>query len=159
MKKIDVGQALQILANTGVIAGIIFVAIEINQNTAMIEAEMSQSRAETALGIAQSLYNSDYLPEILVAARAGEQLTDVQIERLRHWFRGFNRNQDNLLRQYNQGLLTDDVPRSIRSAIRESYADVTITTELWERTKLRYSDDYIALVDEVLAEGSAASAH
>jgi arylsulfatase A-like enzyme len=157
MKKIGSSQMIAIVANVGVIAGIIFLAIEVNQNTAMIEAEMSQSRAETALGIAQSLYNSDYLPEILVVARAGQQLTDVQKERLRHWFRGFNRNQDNLLRQYHQGLLTDDVPRSIRSAIRESYADVAITTELWERTKLRYSDDYINLVDEVLAEGSAAS--
>ena len=33
MKKMDLGQTLQILANFGVIAGIVFLAIEIRQNT------------------------------------------------------------------------------------------------------------------------------
>ncbi len=122
----------------------------------MIEAEMNQSRTESAVSEAQSLYNSDYLPEIMVAMRKGEPLTDVQLERVRHWIRGFNRNMDNQLRQYQQGLLGDDTLRSIRQAVRDVVALSPTTRELWESTKNAYSDDYIGLVDDVLAVSTAA---
>ena len=156
MKKIELGPTIGIVANLGVIGGIVFLAIEIEQNTAMIEAEMRQSRAELALGMSQALFNSDYLPEILVTAREGEQLTAVQAERFSHWFRGFNRNLDNQLHQYREGLLTDDIPRSLRWAIQSSLVEIPAAKEMWAQTKLQYSDDYIKLVDEVLAENQKA---
>jgi hypothetical protein len=40
MKKIDLGQMITILANIGVIAGIIFLAIELNQNTRQLALEL-----------------------------------------------------------------------------------------------------------------------
>ena len=152
MKKIDLGQTITILANVGVIAGIVFLVIEMRLNTAMLEAVMNQNREESAMGEAQSMYNSDYLPALKVAVDSGQDLTPVDIERLRHWLRGFNRNQDNLLRQYQQGLLTDNIPRSIRQAVRSEVAQSRITREMWENTKIVYTDEYISLVDEVLAE-------
>ncbi len=157
MKKIELGQTIGIVANLGVIAGIVFLAIEIEQNTAMIEAEMRQSRAEIALGMTQALFNSDYLPEIFVTAREGEQLTAVQAERLKHWFRGFNRNLENQLHQYREGLLTEEIPRSVRLAIQDSFVGIPATKEMWASTKLQFSDDYIKLVDEVLAENQKAA--
>ena len=156
MKKIELGQTIAIVANLGVIAGIVFLAIEIEQNTAMIEAEMRQSRTETAVSMTQALFNSDYLPEILVTAREGDQLTAVQAERFRHWFRGFNRILDNQLHQYREGLLTEDIPRSVWWAIQEVLIEMPVAKELWAKTKLQYSDDYIKLVDEVLAENQKA---
>ena len=44
MKKIDVSQTLGILANIGVIAGIIFLAVELQQNNELLEAEVSYSK-------------------------------------------------------------------------------------------------------------------
>jgi len=37
MKKIDLGQTITILANVGVIAGIVFLGIEVQQNSTQIE--------------------------------------------------------------------------------------------------------------------------
>ena len=37
MKKIDLGQTLNTLANVGVIAGIVFLGVELRQNTATIQ--------------------------------------------------------------------------------------------------------------------------
>jgi len=105
------------------------------------------------MGEAQALYNSEFLPEIFVAIRNGEQLTQVQAERFYHWFRGFNRNQDNLFRQYRQGLLTDDIPRSIRWAVGR-WALMPGSIELWESSKELYSDDYITLVDSIITDFS-----
>jgi hypothetical protein len=42
MKKFDLGQALHILANLGVIAGIAFLAFELRQNTVAVRSEASQ---------------------------------------------------------------------------------------------------------------------
>lgn len=40
MKKIDLGQTITILANVGVIAGIVFLGIELNQNTRQLALEL-----------------------------------------------------------------------------------------------------------------------
>ena len=53
MKKIDLGQTITILANVGVIAGIVFLGIELQQNNELlvVQAEMAMSdvRANTIL--------------------------------------------------------------------------------------------------------------
>lgn len=152
MKKMNLGQSLETLANLGVLAGIIFLAVEINQNTGMIEAQMSQSRADSATTEAQALYNSPYLPEIYVTLEKGEPLTDVQFERLTHWFRSFNRNMDNQLGLYQRGLLGDDVLRSLRFATLDNISmSPKVMVPLWESTKVSYSDEYIRIVDEVVS--------
>jgi len=45
MKKIDLGQTLTILANVGVLAGILLLVFELNQNREMMRA---QTRSELA---------------------------------------------------------------------------------------------------------------
>jgi len=42
MKKFDFGQTIAMLANVGVIAGIVFLAIELRQNTVAVRSEASQ---------------------------------------------------------------------------------------------------------------------
>jgi len=44
MKKIDLGQAINTLANLGVIAGIVFLAVEIRQNNELLAADASFNR-------------------------------------------------------------------------------------------------------------------
>lgn len=152
MKKVELGQSLETLAHLGVIAGIIFLAVEINQNTGMIEAQMNQSRTDSALSEAQALWNSDYIPDILVKMRKDEPLTDVQLERISHWFRSFNRNMDNQLGLYYRGVLGDDVLRSVRFATLEIISiSPAILVPLWEHSEGAYSDEYIRIVAEVVS--------
>ena len=63
MKKIDLGQTLQILANIGVIAGIVFLAVEIRQNTVS-----NQSSAYQAWVAANMELNSSLIPADMVGA-------------------------------------------------------------------------------------------
>lgn len=79
MKKIDVSQALAILANAGVIAGIIFLALELRQNNSLLEAQTSfaqfsvERERRTRL-----LENRAGLLEALLKARSGEELTRLE---------------------------------------------------------------------------------
>lgn len=143
---------LTLAANLAVLAGIIFLAIEISQNTDMMRTQMNQSRAELAMNEAESMYNSDYIPALLTKIRQGGEVSAEERERYGHLFRALNRNWDNQLRQYREGFLDDNIPRSVRSAVNTEIVAVELARELWAQTKQSYSDEYIAFVDGILAE-------
>ncbi len=70
----DVGQALNIIANIGVLAGIIFVAVEIRQNNHLLEAQARYSLRQYRSDIADTIMT----PHILEATHKyadGESLT------------------------------------------------------------------------------------
>lgn len=88
MKKIDLGQTVSIVANLGVIVGIAFLAIELNQNNALLSAE---ARATELAQLTQSwgfVAENDKISELLIKDRNGEVLTESEELRLNaHWMR------------------------------------------------------------------------
>lgn len=146
---------LSLAANLAVLVGIVFVAVEIAQNTAMVETQIHQSRAEAASAEARSLYNSDLVPALLVKVQADVELSPEETIRWKALFRAFNRNFDNQLRQFREGLLGNNIPRSLDLAISEVVLGSRLGREEWQRTKAIYSDEYIAFVDALLASRPA----
>ena len=51
MKKVDLGQAITILANVGVIAGILLLAYELNQNQRMMQAQTRSQISDTLVNM------------------------------------------------------------------------------------------------------------
>lgn len=110
---------VSLTANIGVVIGLGVVIFEINQNTEMMQSQINQSRTDTAISEQQALFNSDFMPALVVKINNGEQLSDSELVRFEaFFFRAFNRNMDNQLWQYNQGFLEENVPRSIKGASR-----------------------------------------
>ena len=75
MKKIDLGQAISILANVGVIAGIVFLAVEIQQNTSAIRSQSSIAVNDSLAHLNQALYDNPELTDIWIRGR--ESLVDL----------------------------------------------------------------------------------
>lgn len=146
------GYWLNIFANLAVVAGIVFLGIEIRQNTAMMESQIMQSRTEAAMSEQQALFNSDYLPAILVKVRRGEELTAEEMLRYETNFRAFNRNMDNQIWQHRHGFLGDNIPRSVRTSVRTVIGGSRLAIEMWDSSKHTYTDEYIAFVDEAIAD-------
>ena len=74
MMEIDVGQAISLIANLGVIAGIIFVAVEVRQNNRLLEAQARYSLRQYRSDIADTIM----APHVLEATHKyadGESLT------------------------------------------------------------------------------------
>ena len=73
MKKIDLGQTIQILANVGVLAGILFLAFELRQNT-MATRSAAASSIEASFSEAELFIagNAEFA-ELLTKGRAGEE--------------------------------------------------------------------------------------
>ena len=151
MKKIDINETIQTLANLGVLAGIVFLAFEIQQNTEMTRAQITQSRADTAISLAQAYFESEYIPEIQQKIGRGDELSDEEISRHLAFVRATLRNQDNNFQQFNQGLLGDYTPRNVITVVNNLLlGDDAYALALWERSKGNYSDEFTEFVDEVI---------
>jgi hypothetical protein len=82
MNKIDVGQAIQITANIGVIAGIAFLGFELRQNNELMEAEALATRTTFARSGWGYLIENPEVISLLVQDRNGEQLSAEEEFRL-----------------------------------------------------------------------------
>ena len=143
---------LSLSANIGVVIGLGLLGFEISQNTEMMQAQMNQSRTDTAVSQQEATYNSDYMPALFVKADKGEQFSDEESLRYSAYFRAYNRNMDNQLWQYNQGFLGENIPRSIKGGARARIAGNSLGLELWEIQKYSYTDEYVAFVEEAIAD-------
>lgn len=76
MKKFDLGQTISVLANIGVIVGIVFLAIEVNQNNNLLEAEARRAVLDRRTSSAELVAGNHQLATILAKAASGEALTE-----------------------------------------------------------------------------------
>jgi len=88
MKNHNLGQTVQILANLGVIAGIVFLALEIHQNS---EQLAGQSRFNYYQGRAQAYYSlamDQSLADVFQRKLSGQALAPVEELRILSFFIG-----------------------------------------------------------------------
>ena len=118
MKAEKLNSWLTLGANVGVVIGLVLLVIQIDQNTNMMQAQMNQSRTDTALVVQYAVANSDYIPAIAAKVSSGENLTREETFRYQAHFRAFNRNMDNLIWQYDHGYLEANILRTVETAVR-----------------------------------------
>lgn len=143
---------LTLAANIGVVIGLVLLLIELRQNTEMMRAQITQSRSETAQSENQAVFNSDHIPAVISKVRSGATLSDVELIRYEFYFRAVNRNQDNVLWQYREGFLGENVPDSVRAVVVAEIGSSEIARRIWEQTKSAYSPEYVQFVDSVLRD-------
>ena len=78
MKKIDLGQTLNTLANVGVIAGIVFLGVELRQNTATIQGVTYQGLSEGASNQYLSVTGNPDLAAVLSRVYNGATLGELE---------------------------------------------------------------------------------
>jgi hypothetical protein len=118
----------------------------------MMRAQVTQTRAELAVAEQVATYNSDYMPSILVKIENDQDLTNEEVVRYRTYVRGFLRNQDNAYWQYNQGLLGENTPDSIRAAVTAVIVKPRIGREIWETQKYTYTPEFVRFVESVFED-------
>ena len=109
MKKINLGQTINTLANLGVIVGIMFLAIELNQNNQLLKNEARYNLQLSRSGELDDLWRNPDLSELMEKARQGGTLTDGEQRRLRsyvlsrlvRWEWYYEQHRDGLIDQSN----------------------------------------------------------
>ena len=152
MKKPDLGQTLAILANVGVVAGILLLVFELSQNREMMRA---QTRNELSRGLTDVLSlsaNNPLLADVLVRANHGEELTPAEqmmfVNRSELVFRYW----ENVHYQYRQGLY-DEVEFSKHLETMESVMMRNNgLIRHWCETRTLYSVPFAEEIDDLLSE-------
>lgn len=121
---------LNLVANLGVIAGIVFLAVEISQNTTAIRAEIYQTRAFEVANANDFRAESQYLVPIQEKTTSSTEIIDYEavealswIERRRLWLAmdGMIRRFDNNLYQCEIGYLEPDFCLSFAEQVRINF--------------------------------------
>ena len=108
MKKIDLGQTISILANIGVIAGIVFLAYELRQNTRVSRAAAVQSISDQTIEWQTALaQDSDWMRIIAFLVNGGSyhELSPEDTQRFRYVASSTIRIMENRYRQVQLGIL------------------------------------------------------
>jgi hypothetical protein len=145
---------LTLIANIGVLFGLALVAFELQQNSELMRIQINQARADAAMLSNEQLFNSPYLPSIIMKTQQGSELSGEERIRYISWFRAINRNQDNILSQYFAGMLGEHTPRSVEDFARDVVATTSYSREAWRITKPGFSDEYIAFIEKALKDNA-----
>ena len=147
MKKIDLAQTIGILANLGVIAGIVFLVLELQQNNELLEAQARSARNQRVMDLRADIYGNPVLAEILVKARNGDPLTEV--EQFQADFYALRRI-NGLEAQY-----VDFLSGSLDSLSTEAYRFIfrggntgQPLEDVWERSKASLNADFVRWMEE-----------
>ena len=156
MKRIDVGQAVNTLANIGVIAGIVFLAIEIRQNQALLDEgnRISQRTLEISSlnrfsEFRAQLAGDEQLAEIWIKGVADKELSEVESLRFTQHCRNFFWATGVMAKHFSEAGVTDvDTWVSVISA---QLSDSNRLRDCWDglaqRNMRAFSSD--AFVDAV----------
>lgn len=145
------GYWLNIFANIAVVGGIVFLGIEIRQNSDMMTA---QTRNELAAGSVElltfAINDADFVNTILRGHR-GEDLSDIEQYQYRQRTNAWFRYWENVHYQYRNGLY-DEIEYGVqREAIRGAlFASVGFAT-YWCARRSLYSPEFVEEIDGLLA--------
>lgn len=83
MKKLDLGRTVSIIANIGVIAGIVFLAFEIRQNNDLLASQSRANLFEMRAAMQRDFFlDAGGIADLIYREQEGEELSDVELRRL-----------------------------------------------------------------------------
>jgi hypothetical protein len=146
LKKLDLGQVIGIVANVGVIAGIVLLAVELNQNNALLrnEARYNLHAARTE-EIEQTVLNPE-LGDLWFKAEDGETLTASERRRLSQMMLGRFVRWEWYYEQYRDGLIEQEVLPI--EAWRSILLEGTILPEIWKQRSSLLTPDFVEWMEE-----------
>ena len=150
MESDKLNQWLTLVANIGVIAGLILVAYEINQTRAGLEISASADTTDNYTSSVYALVHDSETSALMYRAeRSYEELEDFELWRIHKYFDGFfaMAQQDFFV---ILGIAEENlVPYSFDWRERMT---MQVYRDYWERRRSRYHPDFQEFLDRIIGE-------
>ena len=143
---------LTLLANFGVLLGIVVLVYEIRQNTVATELEVAATFESTLAEAELFIAGDPDFAELLAKGIDGENISRVDQLRLTAFYRRILRSWQFIHYQYLTGALEEYLWLGQREGLRHTFLADQGLRESWRANKGRYSDQFNALIDS-FAEG------
>ena len=145
MKKIDLGQAITILANLGVIGGILLLAYELRQNNELIAAEGRFNRLTIVNQAWGAWADNGDLAELRVRAANNETLSQAEWRRVEGALMRVFVNLDWIHRELPESSPERAFTRAVQ---RRNFANDPSYPKVWEDRKRAFSPGFVEWMEE-----------
>ena len=153
MKKIDLGQVLQLAANIAVVAGIAFLGYELVQNRQITRAQLRHDLAESVISQSLWLLENERMAEIVMTDDCVvTECSDLEYEKARQWIAVRFRHWEDLHYQYRVGLFDDSEYLPRREGLKRVWLPNPFLQEWWSENKSNFSRDFAAEIDLMISE-------
>ena len=154
-----VGAIANLLAAIGVIATLIYLAIQIRQNTKAVQSSSIQNLVQSLSDTAQAAIDNEYIVPLLAKANAGPQaLTEEERMRVHFWFIMTFRRFEGVYFQRDLGfvdaLVIEGFERSHMSILASKSGQAW-----WANAKEIFNSGFVSYVDELLRKGEYKHLH
>ena len=156
MKKIELGQAIGIIANLGVIAGIIFLGVELRQNNAFLQAQAGYALSQNRANNNELLKSSPQFAALLVKLERGEQLTREEQYQEHGIYMSFFTNWAWEYGEFRANRLNDaQLPVTVWRALANGHGPIPTPRirETWESSKAYLNSEFVEFMEaEIFGE-------
>jgi hypothetical protein len=143
MKKSDLGQTVNTVANIGVIVGILLLVFELSQNRDMMRA---QTRNEISRGVVELLSSPSTNVELAdgwAKIRQGDPITPAQNVMLETFSESVFRYWENVHYQYRQGLYDEEEYSKHLDTMIELTSNDVVFRNWWCTRQSLYSESFV----------------
>ena len=137
-------------ASVAVILGIVFLGMEINQNTEMMKSQTRDSISEKQMMFSEWVATEIELAETIAKATAGQALTPAEGVQYAYFLAGVWREWENSYYQFQQGLFDRDEfePRMNRW---HDMMRTKLVRDSWLSTRMNYAPSFRTEVDRIVS--------
>ncbi len=153
MKFDRLNQSITLLANVGVLAGIIFLGLEIQQNSEITRAQTRDAMTEKIMSFYSLIISDKEAAEIYeIGSSSFDELVvdSVEYTRYRWIVLSHTRMWENEWYQYQKGLF-EPVEFESRLLLWEGVLRSRGYRSIWEGVKLTYAPEFRQTIDELIA--------
>lgn len=148
MTLVDLSSIAQIAGSLAVIASLIFVGLQIRQNTRVARATALQMNADYWLSYFTLLADKQFSEIYSKGALGRVELEGGQFGQFFYLCRATFMGCENQHHQYLSGLLDDDAYRGYEATIREQIADFPGVRAMWQLVKHTYGTEFVKFLDK-----------
>jgi hypothetical protein len=137
-------------ANVGVLLGIAFLIVELNQTNEMNRGETRNQIASELSELLRDVSNNPQLAELIVRAENGEELTPRENMQYTQRILSMLRYFENVHYQFRQGLYDESEFSTQKEAWRKVYAGSKTTVGIWCEYRMTFSPEFRGEFDNLL---------
>jgi len=154
-----VGAIANLFAAIGVIATLIYLSIQIRQNTKAVRSSSIQNLVQSFSTTAQAAVENEYIVPLLLKANAGPGgLTEEERGRLHFWFIMTFRRFESVYFQRDLGIVDAEVIDGFERSHIAILASKS-AQEWWANSKGIFNSGFVSYVEDLLEKGIPKTLH
>ncbi|NKC01338.1 MAG: hypothetical protein GKR90_22960 [Pseudomonadales bacterium] len=148
---------LSVLANFGVLVGIVFLAFEIQQNTTATQLETASNFQDGFAELELMIASDAEFAALLTKGRNGDDISESEFVRLQAFYSAVLRGWQTNIAQFESGGLNDEIWQGTKSLMRQRLREDKGLVEHVQVNRDQFSGALLRMTDAMLADISVTS--